>query len=76
MGSMGAFAAERTSAGRAGSPSLITVTGLPSRQPWSSNAARSSAWGCSATLRTRAKRRLDRPSCSTLPQITSKFRTW
>ena len=32
MGSTGAFAAERTSAGRAGSPSLIAVTGLPSCQ--------------------------------------------
>jgi len=75
MGSTGPPVAERTNAGRAGSPSLIAVTASPSRQPWSSNAARSKTWGCSATLRTRAKRRVGCPSRSTLPQIASKFRT-
>ena len=74
--STGPPVAERTSAGSAGSPSLIAVTMPPSRQPWSCSAARGRAWGCSATLRTKAKRRVGWPSRSTLPQIASKFRTW
>ncbi len=76
MGSTGPPVAERTKAGSAGSPSLIVVTASPSRQPWSRSGARGRAWGGSATLRTMAKRRVGWPSCSTLPQIASKFRAW
>ena len=48
MGSTGLPVAERTSAGNAGSPSLIAVTAWPCGPPWSSSVARSKKWGCPA----------------------------
>jgi hypothetical protein len=74
MWRIGSPVAVRTRFGKAGSPSLMTVTRRPSCQPWASSAAVMACAGCSVPVGASAKRRGGLPVVSTLPTVTSTWR--